>query len=690
MKKLILVFLMGMMGVVAAKGQVTFQKAYGGPSWDSATCIQQTTDGGYIVVGYAYGYSSVYLIKTDSLGDTLWTKTFGGSGYAGNSVKQTNDGGYIIVGETHFGYSDENVYLIKTNSFGDTLWTRTYGGPGDDEGYSVQETTDGGFIVAGFTNSYGEGNYDFYLIKTDSNGDTLWTRTYGGTGDDEGYSVQQTTDGGYVVAGYTNSFGSGNYDFYVIKTNSFGDTLWTKTYGGPNTEWGTSVQQTIDGGYIIGGSTNSFGAGGFDVYIVKTDSIGDTLWTRTYGGVNNDYGQSLQQTIDSGYIITGRTLSFAQGHVNIYLIKTNSIGDTLWTKAFGATYDYGSFVRQTYDAGYIITGLTYSFGAGNSDFYLIKTDAFGNSGCNERGTATIVTTPPTQITSPNTFVSSGSTVTFPNSIIGWGATVTNICASVCDTPAVPGPISGNTLVCNGTTQTYTINSVPGATSYIWYLPNGWTGSSTDTIITVVVDTPSGNISVVSVNSCSISTTTRSLAISVGITPNQPAGIAGDTILCADTTTSYSIAAVAGATSYTWTLPSGWTGTSSTNSINISAGSTGGYVIVTANNECGVSPPDTLFVIVDNCFTGINTIDNGNGITLYPNPNKGEFGIYDLGFTIYDLRIIDLTGRLVYSKTINTNKGTETISLQLSNGIYYWEVNTKDGIAGKGKLVIIND
>ena len=173
---------------------------------------------------------------------------------------------------------------------------KTYGGTGNDYANSVQQTTDGGYIIAGYTASFGGDSSHVYLIKTDSLGDTLWTKTYGGDSSDIGNSVQQTTDGGYIVAGTTNSFGAGNVDVYLIKTNSIGDTMWTKTYGGTNIDVGSYVRQTLDGGYIIARYTGSFGAGGFDVYLIKTNSLGDTLWTRTYGGTFADFGSSVQQT----------------------------------------------------------------------------------------------------------------------------------------------------------------------------------------------------------------------------------------------------------------------------------------------------------------------------------------------------------------------------------------------------------
>jgi hypothetical protein len=192
---------------------------------------------------------------------------------------------------------------------------------------AVQQTTDGGYIVAGGTSSIGAGNSDVYLIKTDANGNTLWTKTFGGTGDEYAYAVQQTTDGGYIVAGDTNSFGAGNRDWYLIKTDANGNTLWTKTFGGTAVDYATAVQQTMDGGYIVAGITNSFGAGNADAYLIKADTNGNTLWTKTFGGTDYDTAYAVRQTADGGYIVAGGTVSFGAGTGDMYLIKTDASGN---------------------------------------------------------------------------------------------------------------------------------------------------------------------------------------------------------------------------------------------------------------------------------------------------------------------------------------------------------------------------
>ncbi|MFH1012039.1 MAG: hypothetical protein V1784_12505, partial [bacterium] len=289
--------------------------------------------------------------------DTLWTRTYGGSSLdEAHSVQQIADGGYIVAGDTYsFGAGWWDFYLVKTNSSGEPLWTRTYGGTGYDGANSVQQTADGGYIVAGGTGSFGAGDRDFYLVRSNSQGDTLWTRTYGGSGTDWAFSVDSSADGGYIVAGLTYSFGAGGGDFYLVKTNSQGDTLWTRTYGGSSYDVANSVQQTADGGYIVAGGTYSFGAGLYDFYLVKTNSQGDMLWTRTYGGSYDDYAFSVQQTADGGYIVAGYTWSFGAGSSDFYLVKTNSKGDPLWTRTYGGRLDdVVNSVQQTADGGYIV------------------------------------------------------------------------------------------------------------------------------------------------------------------------------------------------------------------------------------------------------------------------------------------------------------------------------------------------
>ena len=315
-----------------------------------------------------------------------WQKTFGGSNRdRGYSVQQTTDGGFIIAGYNEsYGVGLPDVYLIKTDQNGNSQWQKTFGGSHRDYGYSVQQTSDGGYIIAGSTESYGAGFSDVYLIKTDEDGNSQWQKTFGGIYSEYARSVRQTSDGGYIIAGGISPYTTHDPDIYLIKTDSNGNSQWQKTFGGIDKgEYVFSVQQTTDGGYIMAGYTDPPDtAVKADVYLIKTDPNGNSQWQKTFGGNDSDVGLSAQQTADGGYIIAGYTGSYETGGQDVYVIKTDPNGNSQWQKTFGGSdEDIALSVQLTSDGGYIIagqTGVSY-YPPNYSDVYLIKTDPNGNS-----------------------------------------------------------------------------------------------------------------------------------------------------------------------------------------------------------------------------------------------------------------------------------------------------------------------
>jgi len=358
---------------------VTWMKTFGGVKSDKAYFVQPTFDGGFILTGetksFGSGGTDVWLIRTNSSGDTLWTRTFGGKGDDwGEAVVQTSDSGFLIVGGTKsFGSGGTDVWLIRTNSSGDTLWTRTFGGKGDDWAEEVAQTADGEFIIPGWTNSTPNGDFDALLIKYNASGNIVWSRTYGGSRNDAAKSVQPTGDGGFLVAGLTMSFGAGSSDVWIIRTNQSGDTLWTRTFGGTGFDMAFCVSQTFDKGFAVVGRVQPSNQDYGNLWILRFNSLGDTLWTRTYGGKGYDLGTFVQQASDGDLLITGSTDSYGSGSNDLWLLRTNSKGDTLWTRTFGGpASDFSFCVRELKDRDLVLAGYTESFGAGDADACFLR------------------------------------------------------------------------------------------------------------------------------------------------------------------------------------------------------------------------------------------------------------------------------------------------------------------------------
>jgi len=348
---------------------------------------RQTDDGGYIVAGYETsllgptGYD-FWILKLSSSGHTEWQRAYGGNGPdMARSIQQTIDGGYVIAGYiSPSTLAERGFCVLKLDSAGDIEWQRACGGNDEDWPTSIQQTSDGGYIVAGITTSFGAGDYDYWILKLSASGDIEWQKAYGGSSFDSATSTQQTSDGGYIVAGYTSSFGTGGSDIWILKLTQLGDIEWQKTYGGVGSEWTTSIQLTTEGGYIVSGYTSSFDNGTGDIWILKLFPSGDIDWQRVYKGNSSDGAHSVQQTVDGGYIVAGFTESFGVGRRDVWVLKLSSSGNVEWERAYGHSGDdWAHSIQQTSDGGYIIAGKTISLlGAGGGDFLIIKLDSSGN------------------------------------------------------------------------------------------------------------------------------------------------------------------------------------------------------------------------------------------------------------------------------------------------------------------------
>lgn len=374
-----LIFLTGfVMLTKPGSAQVTFQRTYGGVYDDFSSDVFQTGDGGYLLSGISADSVSwnylMNLIKLNQFGDTIWTRKYlsGLSPMRLPRVAKTADEGVIISG-----ISNGDLYLIRADSLGDTLWTKRFFGETLGWMANIQQTFDGGYITAGNYISITSMSDDMYLIKTDANGDTIWTKTYGLPGVDVATAVVQTSDSGYVILGKTPSSVT-DFDLCLIKTDSAGDVEWAKAYGAG---FGTSIQQTFDGGFIVSTIRS---------LVLRTDPNGDTLWTKDYNQFGLVEGASIKQTMDGGFILFNNIEEISGNKTQ--LIRLDGYGDTVWTKIYGDINNNLCVEGGiTSDGGFIVSGIKYFSNPVN--YFLIKTDSMGRSGCAESSMGINVSVP---------------------------------------------------------------------------------------------------------------------------------------------------------------------------------------------------------------------------------------------------------------------------------------------------------
>lgn len=382
---------------------IEWQKSFGGTVGETANSVLQTPDGGFAFAGYtkskdgdvtgSKGNTDYWVVKMDASGNLQWQKSLGGSDHDAQwDFQLTNDGGFVIAGQSKSNDGDllqnkgeEDYWIVRLSADGNIIWQRSYGGSSEDEAYSVQQTMDGGFIVAGYSESEdgdvsgNHGEVDYWILKLDGDGNMVWQKCFGGSEEDEAYSVQEAADGGYVVVGESESTDgdvTGNHgegDYWIIKLDDGGNLLWQKSYGGSSVDYAKMLKRTLDNGFVVAGWSASADGdvsnnnGDTDYWIVKVDESGNLQWEKCLGGSDYDFAHAVSQAADGGYIVGGYTHSTDldvtgnHGSTDYWLVKLDASGNLSWQKTLGgSSYDQSYSVQQSDDGGYIVAGLSFS------------------------------------------------------------------------------------------------------------------------------------------------------------------------------------------------------------------------------------------------------------------------------------------------------------------------------------------
>ncbi len=405
---------------LSSQATIEWQKSFGGSLYDEANSVQQTVDGGYIITGYTvsddgdvgvnHGYDEFWVLKLDSLGSVQWKGTYGGSGHEiAFAIDQTTDGGFVVAGFTKSNdgdvsgnHGDYDAWVLKLGGTGSIQWQKCLGGSGWEEAWDIHQTKEGGYILVGRSGTpngdvtVNHGSLDYWVVKLSDTGTIEWQKSLGGSGLDIGYAVSQTSDGGYIVAGESQSSdgdvsaNQGNSDYWVIKLNNVGKIEWERSYGGSALDRANDIKQTRDGGYIVFGQSasnngNVTGAhGNYDNWAVKLNKIGDIEWQHAMGGSGEDFAKFIQQT-NEGYVTIGTTSSNNgdvfnnHGIDDIWVVKLTEMGEIQWQKTLGGSSgERGNCIQQTKDGGFILVGYNWSTNGdattcnGYSDFWIVK------------------------------------------------------------------------------------------------------------------------------------------------------------------------------------------------------------------------------------------------------------------------------------------------------------------------------
>jgi hypothetical protein len=383
----------------------------------------------------------------------MWTETFSGSNDgSAYDVIETFDHGIISTGYYNSGGMGTNMFLYKTDSAGNFMWMHEYGGNNAETGFTVRQLSDSGYVTAGFTNSHSTGNEDVYLVRTNAAGSLIWNKTYSHSSDDRANSLALTNDGGFIMTGQTDAVGGTGYDIILIKTDSSGNLSWAKRFATASNETGNSVQQTSDGGYIIAGTFTQSNSD--DAFLLKTDSVGNLMWTKKYDYLDHDNANKVLIIPTGGFILTGSTTASAIQSSSFLSIMTDDSGNVIWSKTYGGNDgNIGHGLVKANDGGYVMTGL----GELYSNLLVVKIDSMGDSGCNDSIISVTVDTTAFLGSPfvPNVSSAGTSVVTTPSTTSG--GTVTTLCLLV-EIPEYKGLMNGLSIYPNPATKNFTIEN----------------------------------------------------------------------------------------------------------------------------------------------------------------------------------------------------------------------------------------
>lgn len=509
----------------SAQSQQFFQKSLGGSGSEAVSAMVKTTDGGLIMAGSTttFGQDSgdVYVIKMNSAGALQWTRTIGGPSLdRASDIIQTSDGGYVITGRT--GYWEFGIYAVKLDSLGNLQWSKKIYYGLFDQGHAIIQTADGGYAIAGSGFEPSISTYAGFLIKLNSTGTIQW-KTYHNVFSDGAYSLVQASDLKYVIGGYSVASGG---NLLISKVDSNGVVSWCRSIGGPGSEMarpGARLIRTNDNGYAYIGSTNSFGSGNNDMYILKLNTAGILQWSKAIGTANDDYGNSLVQTTDKGYIACGTSYN-TNNTTDAYVAKLDSSGSLLWTNTFGGgDFEDANAIAQLNDGSIVIAGSTTSNGNG-SEVYIVKMDTAGNACGNNTSSGNSSTG---GVSNTVNYIGSPMNLTSANGPAG----ISNggVLNTICNCTAPISFITSSALsVCSGDSIQLITNSTAG-NSYKW-LRNGnpINGAISPTYFT----STGGSYACIQSNACGIDTS-NFVTITVKSLPSASITAAVSTICTGD-------------------------------------------------------------------------------------------------------------------------------------------------------------